>query len=114
MAEAEKTAPIKTIEKYLNKVSSEQKLQPNYENIIILSDSQGRYLRNLKDAISEFTDTSKVTFWFKGGRKTNDGVSFLVDKVSEGCPLLSGQKKNHRLCYFGTAQTSMPFITFAV
>jgi hypothetical protein len=82
------TSQIRQIKSFLHKIKNDEKLEPTYDKIIILSDSKGNYLKNQVENISQYADTSSVVFWSRGGRKSSEGVSFLEEKISHGCPLL--------------------------
>lgn len=39
--------------------------------------------------VSRFADTSRVTIWARGGRTSEEGVSFLENKISQKNPILN-------------------------
>ena len=53
-----------------------------YDNIYVLSDSKGKYLKSETYNVQDIADISNVTFWFRGGRTTAAGIEFLEDKLS--------------------------------
>lgn len=84
------SAQLRRVSKFLDKLKGQGKVEPNYERIIILSDSKGKYLRNNIRSVSEFAYTSDIIFWAQGGRTTKEGVDFLREKINTRSPLLNG------------------------
>lgn len=73
---------VKVVKHLTDRRTDRTDLVHNYDNIYILSDSKGNYLRNESRHIRDLINMSNVTFWFRGGRTAIDGVLFLEDKLA--------------------------------
>lgn len=74
---------LKKIHKFLEdrRKMAENQLS-TYDNIYVLSDSKGKYLKSETYNVQDIADISNFTFWFRGGRTTAAGIEFLEDKLS--------------------------------
>ena len=60
-------------------------MRPNYDNIYILSDSKGKYLKGIRYNIADVirhVNVSQLHFWFKNGQKSADGLRYLESQTN--------------------------------
>lgn len=84
------------IYKYLERFAEEEISTLSYDNVYLVSDSKGRYL-NREIVNINMTDPSVVNFYFKSGRRTEEGVDFVLKSLS---PKMSDKNKTNIVLFW--------------